>query len=131
MNKNVVLLGATALTLLVGCGDSDAGQNNAPTVIAQVQLTPPVTVTPSPTVVVAPGPPPAPQPELVPPPPSASISSYWQPGHWNWSGSNWVWVEGEYIQRSVPPIPTAVWVQGQWVAQPTGGYAWIEGHWQN
>ncbi len=78
-------------------------------------------------VVVAPGTPPATMVETIPPPPVGSPETYWQPGHWNWNGANWVWMAGTYV---TPPQPSAVWVPGQWVVQATGGYAWVDGHWQ-
>ncbi len=82
-------------------------------------------------VLVAPAAPPLPQSETIPPlPATATVTTYWQPGHWNWNGSNWVWVDGSYIQRMQQPTAIAVWVPGQWVMQSTGGYVWVAGHWQ-
>jgi hypothetical protein len=59
------------------------------------------------------------------------VTTYWQPGHWNWNGSSWVWVDGAYMQRVQQPTSTAVWVPGQWVQQSGGGYIWVTGHWQS
>jgi len=51
----------------------------------------------------------------------------WVPGHWNWTGTNWAWVDGQYI---APPQPAARWLPGHWEQQATGGYAWVDGRWQ-
>jgi hypothetical protein len=84
------------------------------------------------TIVVAPSAPPPPQVEAVPPPPTtATVTTYWQPGHWNWNGSSWVWVDGTYMQRVQQPTAAAVWVPGQWAQQAAGGYVWVAGHWQS
>lgn len=83
------------------------------------------------TVVVAPNAPPPPQTETIPPPPATtSVTTYWQPGHWDWNGASWVWTAGSYVQRVQQPTATATWVPGQWVQQSSGGYVWIAGHWQ-
>ena len=81
------------------------------------------------TVIVAPSAPPAPQTEAVPPPPvTTGQQAYWQPGHWSWTMSGWVWVGGVYV---TPSQPATAWVPGQWVSQPGGGYVWMDGHWQS
>jgi len=80
------------------------------------------------TVIIAPSAPPPVRVETIPPPPTAETQAmYWQPGHWMWSGANWEWAPGQYVQR---PAPQAVWEPGHWVLQPTGGYVWVDGHWQ-
>ena len=98
---------------------------------AQVVVTAPIQLAQA-TVVVAPTAPPPPQAETVPPPPTtATVTTYWQPGHWNWNGSSWVWIDGRYEQRVTQPTPTATWVPSQWMQQtPGGGYVWVAGHWQ-
>jgi hypothetical protein len=123
LHRQATFLVVPAIAALLGaCAASQA--------TAQTVVTAPVQLAPS-TVIVAPSAPPAPQTETVPPPPaSATVVSYWQPGHWDWNGSSWVWVEGSYIQRVLQPTATAVWVPGQWVMQASGGYVWVAGHWQ-
>jgi len=97
---------------------------------AQTDATAPVQLTQS-TVIVAPSAPPPPQTETIPAPPTtATVTTYWQPGHWNWNGSSWVWVDGSYMQRVQQPDSAAVWVPGQWNQQAGGGYVWVTGHWQ-
>ena len=79
-------------------------------------------------VVIAPAAPPPPRVEAVPTPPTAQTQvMYWQPGRWMWSGANWDWAPGSYVQR---PAPQAVWQPGYWAQQPSGGYTWVDGHWQ-
>ncbi len=108
-----------------------AGTAAVAPVMAQTVVTAPVELTQA-TVLVAPSAPPPPQVETVPPPPTAAtVTTYWQPGHWNWNGSSWVWVDGAYMQRAQQPSPAAVWVPGQWAQQATGGYVWVAGHWQS
>jgi len=115
-----------AIAVLLGAGA--ASQAMAQTVVMQPA---PYTQTTS-TVVVAPTAPPPPQTEIVPAAPAgATVTTYWQPGHWNWNGVSWVWANGAYTQRVTQPVSTATWVPAQWVQQPTGGYAWVEGHWQS
>jgi hypothetical protein len=81
------------------------------------------------TVIVAPSAPPPPQTEAVPPPPTgADAAIFWQPGHWSWASTGWVWIAGAYVER---PQPQATWVPGQWMTQPSGGYVWVAGHWQS
>jgi hypothetical protein len=29
------------------------------------------------------------------------------------------------------PQPTAVWEPGHWAQESTGGYIWVDGHWQS
>jgi hypothetical protein len=99
---------------------------------AQVVVTAPVQLAQS-TIVVAPSAPPPPQVEAIPAAPStATVTTYWQPGHWNWNGASWVWVDGTYMQRVQQPSAAATWVPGQWVQQTAGGgYVWVAGHWQS
>ena len=102
----------------------------AATSLAQAQ--PVQVITPSPvpaeSVVIAPTAPPPARVETIPAPPSVEAQTmYWRPGHWMWSGANWAWQPGTYVER---PAPQAVWAPGHWEQQPTGGYVWIDGHWQ-
>jgi hypothetical protein len=72
----------------------------------------------------APNPPPEPMAENVPPAPGPTV--YWQPGHWGWTGAQWVWLPGHYEQR---PNQTAVWEPGHW-QQSSNGYVWADGRWR-
>ena len=72
---------------------------------------------------IAPFAPPPPQVETPAQPPSPL--AVWQPGHWSWSGGQYVWIAGHYVQR---PTPTANWVPGYWQQGPNG-WVWTEGRW--
>jgi len=78
-------------------------------------------------VLVAPKAPPEAQSEVPPPPPTTDQATYWEPGHWSWTGTGWSWISGQYVQR---PHPSAAWVPGQWVLEPGSGYVWHSGHWE-
>ncbi len=49
----------------------------------------------------------------------------WQPGHWNWSGSGYVWQRGQYV-------PAAghgpLFQPGYWKQTPSG-WTWDPAHW--
>ena len=137
LRQRTTMLVVPAVIAVLGAGA--ASQAMAQTVVtapvqATVVMTPtvPVQVAPATTVVMAPTAPPAPLTETVPAAPAtATVTTYWQPGHWNWTGATWQWVDGAYMQRVQQPTVTAVWVQGQWVVQADGSYAWVAGHWQS
>ena len=74
-------------------------------------------------VVAAPHPPPPIRAEL--PPPAPSPQALWKFGHWRWSGQQYVWVPGHYVQR---PSPTANWIPDYWEQGPDG-WMWVEGRW--
>jgi hypothetical protein len=123
-HRRAIYLAVPAMAALIGAGAASQAA-------AQTLVTTPGQVTQTTTTVMAPTAPPPPQTEAIPPPPaSATVTTYWQPGHWNWNGASWVWVDGNYMQRVQQPTATAVWVQCQWVQQSGGGYVWVVGHWQ-
>lgn len=112
--------------ILLGAGAQAAGFG--PTAAHQATARPDAALqTVQQTVIIAPSLPPPPREETVPPPPPPGRrAAHWRPGHWNWSGSNWVWIHGAYV---VPPQPTATWTPGHWQPHADGGYRWIPGHW--
>jgi hypothetical protein len=59
------------------------------------------------------------------PPPSSSPLAMWQPGHWSWNGSQYVWMAGHYVER---PSSSANWIPGYW-QQGAGGWTWVDGRW--
>ena len=73
--------------------------------------------------------PPVPPPiaEAVPKPPVTAEALMWQPGHWEWSGSAYVWVSGQYV-------PAAghgnMWMPGWWSRSPSG-WSWQPPHWMS
>jgi hypothetical protein len=59
------------------------------------------------------------------PPPAPSPQALWEHGHWRWSGAQYVWVRGHYIER---PEPYVNWIPGYW-QQQADGWAWVDGRW--
>ena len=80
----------------------------------------------APPVVVAPAPPPPIRQEIVPVPVGPVERVVWVPGHYEWSGRGYFWVNGHYIER---PEPGLVWEPGRWVARH-GHWEWFGGHWR-
>jgi len=71
----------------------------------------------------APYPPiPAPRVEVVPPAPGPRLA--WEPGHWRWNGSAYLWVPGHYVEGRVG----VHWIDGHW-ANRAGAWVWVPGHW--
>ena len=72
-----------------------------------------------------PAPIPAPMSEVIPKPPVSPVPLTWQPGHWDWTGSSYVWVPGQYIDAgSHPPN----WMPPYW-ERVGGGWVWRPAHW--
>ena len=76
------------------------------------------------TVIIAPQAPPPMRTEIVPAAPATDV--VWQPGRWSWSGTQYVWVAGQYVAR---PRPQVAWIPGHWDQTPAG-WAWVNGSWQ-
>jgi hypothetical protein len=118
-NLSLILVSATSL-VIVGCGGTKVVVVPTPTTPAANTI-----VTPAATPVVVSVPPtPAPVQEAE----SASPGSnyVWVAGYYNWVGNRYVWVPGMWVSV---PHPNAMWVPAHW--QPTtGGYTWMQGHWQ-
>ncbi len=72
-------------------------------------------------------PPPIPpaQQEIIPNPPVTGMPLIWQPGHWNWNGSGYVWQPGEYVTQAGH---SNMFMPGYW-QQTTSGWAWVPAHW--
>jgi len=49
----------------------------------------------------------------------------WQPGHWDWTGSSYVWAPGQYVDLGGRP---GNWQPPYW-EQIAGGWVWRPGHW--
>jgi WXXGXW repeat (2 copies) len=68
---------------------------------------------------------PAPMVETMPKPPVTGESLDWQPGHWDWNGSGYVWRPGQYV-------PAAghgqLWQPGWW-SRTGSGWSWQPAHW--
>jgi surface antigen len=67
---------------------------------------------------------PAPPPEVVVAQPTPD--SVWVPGHWEWNGAQYVWIQGYW---AVPPPGFSVYVQGVWVERG-GGYYYRRPYWR-
>jgi hypothetical protein len=72
-------------------------------------------------------PPPVPpvQVEVIPKPPVTATPLIWQPGHWNWNGTGYVWEPGQYVPRDGHGD---MYMPGYW-AQTQAGWAWQPPHW--
>jgi hypothetical protein len=74
-------------------------------------------------------PPPIPSPpaESMPRPPVTAEPMVWQPGHWDWSGNQYLWAKGQYV-------PAAghgnVWTAGAWY-HGSDGWNWVPAHWRS
>ncbi|HET6182703.1 MAG TPA: hypothetical protein VFA03_03805 [Acetobacteraceae bacterium] len=73
-----------------------------------------------------PAPPPPAPPEVIPKPPVTATPLIWQPGHWDWNGSGYVWTPGEYVPRGGH---SDMFMPGYWAQSPTGGWQWQPPHW--
>lgn len=94
-----ILAALVAIGLLAGCG-RPPDTNPYPPVPALVQETPTK-------------------------PPVTEEPLMWQPGHWDWNGSGYVWARGQYV-------PAAghgnLWVPGWW-SRTDSGWVWQPAHW--
>jgi hypothetical protein len=68
---------------------------------------------------------PPPQTETIPKPPVSGEALLWQPGHWDWNGSGYVWQAGEYVPAAGHG---ALFQTGYWQPTPTG-WVWVNPHW--
>jgi hypothetical protein len=73
----------------------------------------------------APPPIPAPIAEALPKPPVSPTALIWQPGHWDWNGSAYVWVPGQYVS---PEGHGNNWLPAYW-EKTDSGWIWHPAHW--
>ena len=76
---------------------------------------------------LAPGHPPVPpiRAEDVPAPPVRRVALIWRPGHYDWTGTGYVWSPGEWVERAGHGT---LWQDGYW--QRTGeAEVWVSPHW--
>ncbi|MGA8197963.1 MAG: hypothetical protein WB902_31895 [Acetobacteraceae bacterium] len=69
--------------------------------------------------------PPPPMTETIPNPPVTATPLIWQPGHWDWTGSAYVWSAGEYVARAGHGD---LWMPGFWEKTPSA-WVWHPAHW--
>lgn len=68
---------------------------------------------------------PAPRAEMVPAPPVSPVLLIWRPGHYDWDGTGYAWVAGQWVERAGHGT---LWQDGYW--QPQGlGSVWVPAHW--
>lgn len=68
---------------------------------------------------------PAPRAERVPAPPVSSVLLIWQPGHHDWDGQQFAWIEGRWVERAGHGT---LWQDGYWRRDGVT-YVWVRGHW--
>jgi hypothetical protein len=63
--------------------------------------------------------------EDIPLPPVSEEPLIWQPGHWNWTGTDYVWEGGAWLQRTGHGTQ---WQDGYWALE-AGNWRWVPAHW--
>ncbi len=58
-------------------------------------------------------------------PPCPEEGYLWTPGYWHWSGTEYFWIPGTWVQ---PPRFGVLWTPGYW-AFSGGSYGWHGGYW--
>ena len=76
-------------------------------------------------VVVGPPPKPPLRTEQIPLPPASDSPVTWQPGHYDWTGTDYVWVPGEWVSSAGHGI---MWQDGEWEGTPPA-LVWVPAHW--
>ena len=72
-----------------------------------------------------PAPIPPPLAETMPNPPVSPVPEMWQPGHWDWTGSSYVWVPGQYVEATGHG---GTWMPGWW-EKTDSSWVWHSAHW--
>jgi hypothetical protein len=72
-----------------------------------------------------PAPIPPPLTEVMPKPPVSAVPLTWQPGHWDWTGSAYVWAPGEFVDRTGG---SGTWIPPSW-GRTSSGWVWLPAHW--
>lgn len=63
--------------------------------------------------------------ERVPAPPRSAVVLIWQPGHYNWNGSDYVWTAGQWVERAGHGT---LWQDGYW-QRTSQTSVWVPAHW--
>ena len=103
-----ILAGSACALALAGCSYGPHGYGGPPAGVSVVY--------------VQKAPPPRPHVALPPRPVSSAV---WIAGYWDWTGSNYVWVDGHWLRN--PPHGKR-WMPGKWIQSPRGWY-WNPGRW--
>ena len=137
LKHTLLVAGVTAIAFSVPAFSSGsaavlsaAGSESTSTTIVLAQALPPapppaVVATPAPdaSVVIAPSAPPPPEVEAPPAPPAPRY--VWEPGHWLWNGTQFLWDQGKYVEK---PTAATAYVAGHW-QEYSDGWGWVPGHW--
>ena len=77
--------------------------------------------------VLPPGHPPVPPTlaEDVPAPPRTRVALIWRPGHFDWTGAEYVWEAGAWVSRAGHGT---LWQDGYW-RRSAAGEEWVPAHW--
>lgn len=57
---------------------------------------------------------------------SPGYNYVWVKGHWQWDGSQWVRIHGQWVLK---PSDSALWVPGYWTKHHDH-WRWTEGYWR-
>ena len=63
--------------------------------------------------------------EDVPAPPRSRVALIWRPGHYDWTGADYAWVQGEWVGRAGHGT---LWQDGYW-RRAGPGEEWVPAHW--
>jgi hypothetical protein len=55
----------------------------------------------------------------------SSVLLIWRPGHYDWNGTGYVWVGGQWVERAGHET---LWQDGYWQRQGVS-YVWVPAHW--
>ena len=69
---------------------------------------------------------PPPRAEVRPNPPVTAEPLLWEPGHWNWAGSGYVWEPGRYVPRD---HHGDMFQPGYWMLNSQSVWTWQPAHW--
>jgi hypothetical protein len=64
-------------------------------------------------------------PETMSKPPVTAEPLIWQPGHWDWTGTGYVWANGQFVPAQGHGN---LWVPGWWSRTPDA-WVWQPPHW--
>jgi hypothetical protein len=71
--------------------------------------------------------PPAPQSESIPPAPPGPPNYFaWEPGHWHWYETGFIWIPGHYTEQ---PYQGSSWTHGNWSYDGNLNWTWTPGYW--
>lgn len=68
---------------------------------------------------------PAPLSEQIPLPPVSAVQQVWRPGDYDWNGTDYSWVPGQWLARGDHGL---TWQDGHWDGVNAAA-VWIPGHW--